>query len=241
MYRKNTWHSFKYLGFIQTRSNPKFLSAHPVLTWSFQNNSTSRVWCVLQADLEYILADLYCRELSWSLMVYFNELTKHTHALKHHISFKMNKRQYKLNLIPVVASTVDLAWGTIFSAFMQFAECTRTEMSVLFAFAFWVITIILVSFWLYPGILVMKANIRCIQYKTTSLQCCHHTSLLSIWPCQHTVQYVLCFRFYYCYSYCLQELRDLIDLYSTLTHIMRISVLSSGILLQWFLAFIHSS
>lgn len=143
----------------------------------------------------------------------------------------MDKRWYKFNLIPVVASIVDLTWGTIFSAFMQFAGYTRTEMPVLFAFALWVITIILVSFWLYSRILVMKANIRCIQYKTTLMQCCHHTSLLSIWPCQHTVQYVLCFRFYYCYSYCLQELHDLIDLYSTLTHTMRISVPSSGILL----------
>lgn len=134
-------------------------------------------------------------------------------------------------MILVVASIEYLAWGTFFSAFMQFTGCTRTEIPVLYAFALSVITIILVSFWLYCRILVMKANIRCIQYKTTLLQCCHHTSLLSIWPCQYTVQYVLCFRFYYWCSYCLQELRDLIDLYSTLTHTTRISVLSSGILL----------
>lgn len=82
MYCKNTRNSFKYLGFIQTRPNPNFLSAHPVLTWSFQNNSTFCVWYILQADLEYIIVDLYWRELSWSWMVYLNKLTERTHALK---------------------------------------------------------------------------------------------------------------------------------------------------------------
>lgn len=58
----------------------------------------------------------------------------------------MNKRQYKLNLIPVVVSLVDLASESILAAFIQFAGYMSTELPGLFAFALWVITIILVGF-----------------------------------------------------------------------------------------------